>query len=191
MSIAQTVTEVLREHVTLAVESIDRMYLNVYVPQLQHERGVVAFFRAHRGATFASSALMAPMTHAFVQALDEFIKAEKIPVVRFLKGQRKDAIAAEHLAQFRQAEGILFIGKAQEKVSVFRTEKRRNPATGQSYPWIVRATALVNQYYIYAVDEEVPLQLIVVMNTTLRRVLGSVWSVGQGVVAGSKVAVAV
>ena len=154
MSIAQTVTEVLREHVTLAVESIDRMYLNVYVPQLQHERGVVAFFRAHRGATFASSALMAPMTHAFVQALDDFIKAEKIPVVRFLKGQRKDAIAAEHLAQFRQAEGILFIGKAQEKVSVFRTEKRRNPATGQSYPWIVRATALVNQYYIYAVDED-------------------------------------
>ena len=63
-------------------------------------------------------------------------------------------IAAEHLAQFRQAEGILFIGKAQEKVSVFRTEKRRNPATGQSYPWIVRATALVNQYYIYAVDED-------------------------------------
>ncbi len=43
MSIAQTVTDVLREHVTLEVESIDRMYLNVYVPQLQHERGVVAF----------------------------------------------------------------------------------------------------------------------------------------------------
>ena len=61
MSIAQTVTEVLREHVTLEVESIDRMYLNVYVPQLQHEGGVVAFFRQHRGATFASSALMAPM----------------------------------------------------------------------------------------------------------------------------------
>jgi hypothetical protein len=84
----------------------------------------------------------------------DFIKAEKIPVVRFLKGQRKDAIAAEHLAQFRQAEGILFIGKAQEKVSVFRTEKRRNPATGQSYPWIVRASALVNQYYIYALDQD-------------------------------------
>ena len=78
MSIAQTVTEVLREHVTLEVESIDRMYLNVYVPQLQHERGVVAFFRAHRGATFASSALMAPMTQAFVQAMEDFIKREKI-----------------------------------------------------------------------------------------------------------------
>lgn len=49
MSILQTATKVLRQHVTLEVESIDRMYLNVYVPQLQHERGVVAFFRYHRG----------------------------------------------------------------------------------------------------------------------------------------------
>ena len=63
-------------------------------------------------------------------------------------------IAAEHLARFQGEEGILFIGKTQEKTSVFRTEKRRNPETGQSYPWIVRSTALVNQYYIYAVDRD-------------------------------------
>jgi hypothetical protein len=29
------VATILREHVMLEVESIDRMYLNVYVPQLQ------------------------------------------------------------------------------------------------------------------------------------------------------------
>lgn len=154
MSVPQTVTEVLRDHVTLEVESIDRMYLNVYVPQLQHERGVVKFFRQHRGATFASSALMAPMTHAFVKAMDDFAKVNEISVVRFAKGQRKDEIAAEHLARFQGEEGILFIGKAQEKTSVFRTQKRRNPETGRSYPWIVRSTALVNQYYIYAVDRD-------------------------------------
>lgn len=154
MSVPQTVTEVLGEHVMLEVESIDRMYLNVYVPPLQHERGVVKFFRQHRGATFASSALMAPMTHAFVKAMDDFAKANEIPVVRFAKGQRKDEIAAEHLARFQGEEGILFIGKAQEKTSVFRTQKRRNPETDQSYPWIVRSTALVNQYYIYAVDRD-------------------------------------
>ena len=97
---------------------------------------------------------MAPITDAFVKAMADFIKAEAIPVVRFLKGQRKDEVAAAYLEQFHQAEGILFIGKAQEKVSVFRTEKRHNPATGQSYPWLVRSTALVNQYYIYAVDQD-------------------------------------
>ena len=51
------------DHVTLEVEGIDRMYLNVYQPRLQTERGVAAFFRFHRGETFASSALMAPDEH--------------------------------------------------------------------------------------------------------------------------------
>jgi hypothetical protein len=31
---------------------------------------------------------------------------------------------------------VLFVGKAQEKASVFRTEKRRD-AQGQTYPWII------------------------------------------------------
>ncbi len=38
---------ILRQQVTLELESIDRMYLNLYVPQLQHERGVVTFFLIH------------------------------------------------------------------------------------------------------------------------------------------------
>jgi hypothetical protein len=58
MSIARSVTEVLRDRVTLAVEGIDRLYLNVYVPRLQSESGVAAFFRFHRGHAFASSALI-------------------------------------------------------------------------------------------------------------------------------------
>lgn len=32
MSVAQAVTGVLSDHVTLEYESIDRMYLNLYVP---------------------------------------------------------------------------------------------------------------------------------------------------------------
>ena len=58
MSLPRTVAEILREHVTLEVEGIDRMYLNAYVPGLQYESGVAAFFRRHRGQPFASSALM-------------------------------------------------------------------------------------------------------------------------------------
>ena len=154
MSRPQTATEILREHVTLEVESIDRMYLNLYVPKLQYEGGIASFFRYHRGATFASSALMAPITEAFVAAIKAYAKVNKIPLVRFAKGQRKDDVAAEYLARLDQEEGVLFIGVAQEKVSVFRTEKRRNLETGQSYPWIVRSTAIVNQYYIYAVDRD-------------------------------------
>ncbi len=35
MIVPRSVAEILKEHVTLEVESIDRMYLNVYVPGLQ------------------------------------------------------------------------------------------------------------------------------------------------------------
>jgi hypothetical protein len=65
MTLPRSVAEVLGKHVTLEVESIDRMYLNAYVPLLQSERGVASFFRFHRGHQFASSALMNPMTVVF------------------------------------------------------------------------------------------------------------------------------
>ena len=139
---------------TLEVEGIDRMYLNVYQPRLQTDRGVAAFFRFHRGETFASSALMAPMSAAFIDAVDHFVEQEQVPLITFTKGQRKDDIAKEYHAQFRGDEGIVFVGKAQEKTPVFRTEKRRNPDTGQTYPWIVRSTAMVNHFYFSGLDED-------------------------------------
>jgi len=74
MSIPQSVADILDHHVTFQLGCIDRMYLNVYVPMLQSEGGVVRFFRQHRGHKFASSALMDPMTKAFVASMDRFAK---------------------------------------------------------------------------------------------------------------------
>jgi hypothetical protein len=39
--IAKNVAELIRDHVVLEVESIDRLYLNGYVPWLQTEGGFV------------------------------------------------------------------------------------------------------------------------------------------------------
>lgn len=154
MNLSRNVAQIIREHVTLEVESIDRLYLNVYQPQLQRELGVVGFFRHHRGQPFASSSLMAEMTRKFVASFESFAQAQHIPVITFQKGQRKDDIAAGYRAKFTKDEGIVFIGKAQEKATVFRTEKRYHPRTDQPYPWIVRTTAMVNHYYVYAVDRD-------------------------------------
>jgi hypothetical protein len=154
MSVPRSVTEILRDHVTLSVESIDRMYLNVYVPKLQTEGGVAHFFRVHRGHPFASSALMEPISKAFIRGLEAFAAREGVPLLTFAPGQDKDGVMAEHLARFTREEGVVFIGKAQEKTKVFRTEKRKNPRTGQPYPWLVRSTAMVNQYYVYGVDRD-------------------------------------
>ena len=152
--IAQSVADILGRHVRLAVEGIDRMYLNIYVPQLQSERGVVRFFREHRGQPLPSAALMSPISRTFVAMLERFVVQHEIPLVQFRKGQRKDTVMAEYLGKFHQQEGVVFVGKAQEKTPVFRTEKRRSPVTGLPYPWIVRSTAMVNHYYVYAVDRD-------------------------------------
>ena len=49
---------------------------------------------------------------------------------------------------------MLYIGKAQEKARVQRTERRCDPATGATYAWVVDSTAMVNHYYFYAVDDD-------------------------------------
>lgn len=150
--IAQSVAEILGDHVKLSVEGIDRMYLNVYVPGLQIERGIVGFFRNHRGHPVPSGALMKPISRSFVAGLEAYAAKHGVPLMRFAKGQRKDDVMAEKLRKFGKAEGVVFIGKAQEKTAVFRTERRKSPRTGRPYPWIVRSTSMVNHYYIYAVD---------------------------------------
>jgi len=152
--IAQSVAEIISRHVKLTVEGIDRMYLNVFVPGLQYEQGIVQFFRGHRGQPLPSAALMSPMTRSFVAMLEDFVARHGIPLVQFEKGQRKDAVMAEHLRRFAHEEGVVFVGKAQENTPVFRTERRRSPTTGRPYPWIVRRSAMVNNYYVYAVDRD-------------------------------------
>jgi hypothetical protein len=92
-----------QHEVKLSVEGIDRMYLNVYVPWLQTERGVVQVFRGHRGLPMPSAALMNPMSRDFVAKLEGFVAQHEIPLVQFRKGQRKDEAMAEHLRDVKAA----------------------------------------------------------------------------------------
>ena len=154
MTLPRTMADVLSGHVLFEVESIDRMYLNVYQPKLQYGGGVSAFFVGHRGHKYASSVLMAPITEAFVANIHHFIAARGLDLLSFGKGENKDAIAHRYLAAFPGREGVLFVGRAQEKAWVFRTQKRRNPATGKEYLWLTRATLQVNYFYFYCVDED-------------------------------------
>lgn len=153
MTLPRTAADVLSRHVMFEIESIDRVYCNVYQPRLQHPRAVAGYIRHHLGFPVASSAVLAPITEAFVTAIKTFAGRERIPMVDFVKGQRKDDVMHEHLAGFDRDEGVLFIGRAQERAGVFRTEKRRDSA-GLSYPWIVKSTAMVNQWYFYCVDTD-------------------------------------
>ena len=160
MTLPRSAADVLAGHVLFEIEAIDRMYLNLYQPRLQHGAGIAAFFVGHRGNRFASSALMAPMTAAFTADIHHFIAARGLDLVRFATGQRKDDLTREYLRQAEVderglvPEQVLYAGVAQEKQKVFRTSKRRNPVTGASYPWLVPGSGVVNQYYLYCVDED-------------------------------------
>lgn len=71
---AQSVAEVLRDHVVLELEGIDRMYLNVYVPVLQAVEGVLKFIRIHRGHPVASTAMVEPITRRFVESIECYVQ---------------------------------------------------------------------------------------------------------------------
>ena len=49
MTVARSVADVLNDHVVFEVECLDRMYLNVYVPQLQYPAGLVGFVHRQLG----------------------------------------------------------------------------------------------------------------------------------------------
>jgi hypothetical protein len=153
MTVARSVSDVLTDHVVFEIECIDRMYCNVYVPQLQCAGGLLGYIQRQLGLPVASTAPLAKITDAFSTAMRRFARDHQVSWVDFARGQRKDDVMHEHLAQFTGEEGVLFIGRAQEKTSLFRTERRRD-VHGESYPWIVRATGVVNQFYCYCVHAD-------------------------------------
>jgi hypothetical protein len=154
MTLPRSAADVLACHVLFELECIDRIYCNLYVPKLQRDLGVVGFIREHLGKPVASTAVLADRTRAFYAEIRAFAARQQVPVVEFAAGQRKDDVMREHLAEFLAAgrtEGVVFIGRAQEKVAVFATTRRRD-AEGNSYPWIVRGTRVVTQWYFYCYD---------------------------------------
>lgn len=154
MSTTESVDEIISQHVTFEIESIDRMYLNLYMDRVQSERGTAHFFIKHRKNARATSYLMSQMTQAFIKNIEGFAKKHSIKMIAFEKHTRKDDLAKKYLDEFSDREGILFIGKAQEKCKTFRTITKSNPNTGKTFPSLIRTTAMVNHYYFYCVDKD-------------------------------------
>jgi hypothetical protein len=153
MKLTHNLAELQQEHVVLELECIDRMYLNAYVPQLTTEGGIAAFCRGYLGHRFASTKQAVAMTETFIKSIRAFLENEGLELVRFQKGQRKDAVFQKKLRHFNKAEGVVFVGVAQEKVRVPRTTRKATP-NGGTIPWIMYSTAMINVYYFYCRDRD-------------------------------------
>ncbi len=144
---------IIRDHVGLAVSCIDRLYLNGYVPTLQTSGQLCWFLREHLGKPIPSPALLRPLHDRFVREVAAFAEAGKIPVVHFERGQRKDEVAAEYRARFTDAEGVVFVGVAQERASAFKARKLTGAEPGVRFDFS-RQSVAVNHYYFYLQDAE-------------------------------------
>jgi len=153
MKITHSLAQLQKEHVVLELECIDRMYLNAYQPKLTTGGGIAAFCRGYLGYRFASTKQAVQRTTQFVSAIEAFIQREGLELVHFKKGQRKDGVLQQKLRNFKKAEGVIFVGVAQEKVRVPRTTRKRTESGG-TIPWIIYSTAMVNCYYFYCRDQD-------------------------------------
>jgi hypothetical protein len=144
--------DLLREHVTLTVECLDRIYLNGYIPTLQTPGQLVNFLIGHRGQKIPSPVLLGRITQDFVRTVKSFAQENNIPLVHFKPGQRKDDVAAEYRQKFERSEGVVFIGVAQEKANAFKAGKKDQKGyVGFEYS---RQSVYVNHYYFYLQDRD-------------------------------------
>ena len=112
-------------------------------------------FLLDRGFPIPSPAVLGKIGRDYVNRVNQFIVANEIPTVRFVKGDVKEEIAREH---FQRAEregryGVVMVGIAQEKTSAWRGWRDGGP---DGHPHFVyrRQSIFPNNYYFYIRDPD-------------------------------------
>jgi hypothetical protein len=149
-----TIRSLLRDRVTLQVRSVDRIFLQAYVPKLMCE-GLLIRFLLDRGFSIPSPALLGKIGSAYVRAIERFAAQDGIPVIRFERRQSKEELARPY---FEAAEregrfGIVMIGVAQERARVWAGWRHGGSDSHPhfAFGWQSR---LPNHYYFYVRDRE-------------------------------------
>jgi hypothetical protein len=148
----------LRDHVTLKVRSIDRIFLQAYVPKLQSVGQVCTFLRWQKGFHIPSSAAFGQIGEAYVKAVEAFAKRNGTPIVHFKKGEDKEERVWPLLNAAARQGGdgrVVLIGAAQERASAWRSWKAKGQEQAK-HPHMEwgRQMAYVNHYYFYLWDPE-------------------------------------
>src|SRR5438105_14418454 len=99
--------ELLDGHVTLAVECLDRLYLNGYIGPLATSGGLVTFMREQLGKPIPSPVVLGQVTEKFRDAVKAMAEQQQIPVYQFNHKERKDDIANKIRQQRCVRHGIV------------------------------------------------------------------------------------
>jgi len=144
-----SIPELLKDHVTLEVECLDRLYLNGYIGSLATSGGLVTFMREQLGKPIPSPVVLGQVTEKFRESVKTLAEKEQIPVYHFNHQERKDNVANKIRQQRAIRDGIVFIGVAQEKAQAFQGKK----IDGQ-FVYTRDKTVYVNHYYFYIEDAD-------------------------------------
>lgn len=148
----------LRDRVTLAVRSVDRIFLQGYVPHLQTAGWCARFLREQRGFGYPSSRAFGEVGKAYEAAIRNFAKENAIPVIRLAKGGNKEEIARPYLEAAAAAGGkgtVALIGVGQEKASAWRSwaGSKRDHRGRPLQEW-GRQMTFISHFYFYLWDPE-------------------------------------
>jgi hypothetical protein len=149
-----TIASLLRERVSLQVNSVDRIFLAGYIPKLQSE-GMLVRFLLDRGFQIPSPALLGKNGSAYVRAIERFAKRHRVPVVHFKPGESKELTARRFMqaAERKGRFGVVMIGVAQERCPVWRGYRSGGPDWHPHFSYR-RMSACPNHYYFYIRDPE-------------------------------------
>jgi len=149
-----TANTILDAHTTLHLRSLDRLYLNAYVPQLQRPP-LVRRFLEHTGSPIASPALFEQRTRRFVAELRRYADDHGAQWLALKRRERKEeqwrplCLRAERQGQ----RGLIAVGVIQERVFAWRAVKSALPRGGVAFDF-KRQSVFVNQYYLYLADPD-------------------------------------
>jgi hypothetical protein len=153
-----TVARLLAEHVSFRCTSVDRIAIRGYVRDLQHEGGLVRFL-LHRGNTLPSPALLNHNRERLLAELDRLVADSGVPVVRFKGRGTKEQTARPYQDAAAAAGrfGLVLVGKAQERTSVWRGfVDRSHPGHRPNHPHMAwrRQSSVPDHWYFYFADPE-------------------------------------
>ena len=148
--------ELLRSCVALEIESVDRVYLNAYVPRLQTSGGVFTWLRDVRGMPIPSPAVLGQIGTAFVHDVRHFAQTRNVLLEPFPKGVRKDEYVRPYVerAIAEGRTGVVFIGTAQERAHSYRGVRAATRTPGAVSFDFKRTQVLVSWIYFYLIDPE-------------------------------------
>jgi hypothetical protein len=86
-------------------------------------------------------------------AMHRFAREHRMAWVDFREGPAQGRRRARAPRRVHRRRRRAVIGRPQEKTRLFRTERHRDAAS-EAYTWIVKTTAVVNRFYVYAVDAD-------------------------------------